>query len=127
LVADALGVLRWFDTTLERHMAWEDAMPYPEIDRRTATPWATRAASFEHQQIREMAAGLRPGSREHADPDAVDPQAGARCRLFALEALLRAHVEREERFLIPELGAADVTLREPQSDGIVQGFHRYHE
>jgi len=30
-------------------------------------------------------------------------QAETRCHLFSLEALLRAHLEREERFLIPML------------------------
>jgi hemerythrin-like domain-containing protein len=101
--ADVLGVLRWFETTLEPHMAWEEAMLYPEIDRRAGTPWATRAARFDHQQIREVVAGLRLGHRELADRRTVDPQADVRCRLYGLETLLRAHVEREERFLIPEL------------------------
>ena len=32
-----------------------------------------------------------------------DRHAEARCHLFGLEALLRAHIEREERFLIPLL------------------------
>jgi hypothetical protein len=40
----------------------------------------------------------------------VDIQAQIRCRLFGLEALLRAHIEREEHLLIPiladELAAA---------------------
>ena len=30
-----------------------------------------------------------------------------RCHLFGLEALLRAHVEREERFLLPLLEEPD--------------------
>lgn len=30
-------------------------------------------------------------------------QAETRCHLFSLEALLRAHIEREERFLMPLL------------------------
>jgi hemerythrin-like domain-containing protein len=101
--ADVLGVLRWFETTLEPHMAWEEAMLYPEIDRRAGTPWATRAARFDHQQIREVVAGLRLGHRDLADRGAIDPQAEVRCRLYGLETLLRAHVEREERFLIPGL------------------------
>ena len=129
LSADVLGVLRWFDTTLEPHMAWEEAMLYPEIDRRTATPWATRAARFEHHQIREVVAGLRAGNREVANHDTDDPQAGVRCRLFGLEALLRTHVEREERFLIPELTeAAEVTRSDPmRPDELCKGSQRGHE
>ena len=101
--ADVLGVLRWFETTLEPHMAWEETMLYPEIDRRAGTTWATRAARFDHQQLREVVAGLRLGHRELAGHGPDDPQADVRCHLYGLEALLRAHVEREERFLIPEL------------------------
>ena len=103
LSTDVVGVLRWFETTLEPHMAWEEVMLYPEIDKRAGTPWATRAARFDHQQIREAMAGVRLGHRELADHRAIDPQADVRCRMFGLEALLRAHVEHEERFLIPEL------------------------
>jgi hemerythrin-like domain-containing protein len=85
-------------------MAWEEAMLYPEIDLRAGTPWATRVSRFDHQQMRELAAKLRAGQHELGHRTASDPQADVRCRLFALEALLRAHVEREERFLIPLLG-----------------------
>jgi len=127
LVADVVGILRWFDTTLEPHMAWEEVMLYPEIDRRAGTPWVTRTASFDHQQIREAMAGVRLGHRELADHGAIDPQADVRCRMFGLEALLRAHIEREERFLIPVLNEdLDVTrLEAAWSGGFVRG-HRGH-
>jgi iron-sulfur cluster repair protein YtfE (RIC family) len=103
LSADVVGVLSWLETSLEPHMAWEEVMLYPEIDRRAGTTWATRAARFEHQQIREAVAAVRLGQKDLADHDAIDPRADVRCRMFALEALVRAHVEREERLLIPEL------------------------
>ncbi|HEX5825696.1 MAG TPA: hemerythrin domain-containing protein [Candidatus Limnocylindrales bacterium] len=98
-----LDVLQWIDLTLEPHIAWEESWLYPEIDRRTGTQWATRAARFDHVQVRETAGRL------HADESALihdlggDLQAELRCHLFGLEALLRAHIEREERFLIPLL------------------------
>jgi iron-sulfur cluster repair protein YtfE (RIC family) len=103
LSVHVLDVLRWFDTTLEPHMAWEEAMLYPEIDDRAGTPWATRATRFDHEQIREMAARLRAGQHALAHPAGTEPAVDLRCRLFGLEALVRAHVEREERFLIPIL------------------------
>ena len=56
LSAHVLDVLHWLDGTLGPHIAWEEAWLYPEIDARTGTPWATRAARFDHRQIREMAA-----------------------------------------------------------------------
>jgi iron-sulfur cluster repair protein YtfE (RIC family) len=97
-----LEVLEWLDSTLAPHIAWEEAWLYPEIDARIGTPWATRAARFDHLQIREMATYLR------ADHDLLrgaqgGDKAETRCHLFSLEALVRAHLEREERFLIPLL------------------------
>lgn len=101
---DVLAVLHWLDATLEPHIAWEEAWLYAEIDARLGTPWATRAARFDHRQVREMTARLRTDQHLLSTSEAGDPQTEARCHLFSLEALLRAHIEREERFLIPLLG-----------------------
>lgn len=98
-----LGVLQWLNVTLEPHIAWEEAWLYPEVDARTGTPWATRAARFDHQQIREMATRLGADRRLLDSQPSGDRHAEARCHLFGLEALLRAHIEREERYLIPLL------------------------
>lgn len=103
LSVHVLGILDWLDVVLRPHIAWEDTWLYPEIDARAGTTWATRGARFDHQQIREMAARLvadrplldgRPWAEQCAD---------IRCHLFGLEALLRAHIEREERYLLPLL------------------------
>jgi hemerythrin-like domain-containing protein len=102
-----LDVVRWLDGTLEPHIAWEEAWLYPEIDRRIGTQWATRAARFDHQQLREMATRLRADQRALSSHEGGERQVEARCHLFGLEALLRAHIEREERFLIPLLGVDD--------------------
>ena len=103
LSVDVLNVLRWLDLNLEPHIAWEEAWLYPEIDARLGTPWATRAARFDHHQLREMATRLRADQQLLGGREAGDRQAETRCHLFSLEALLRAHIEREERFLIPLL------------------------
>jgi hypothetical protein len=50
-----------------------------------------------------MAARLRTDKHLLSSRESGDPQVEARCHLFSLEALLRAHIEREERFLIPLL------------------------
>jgi iron-sulfur cluster repair protein YtfE (RIC family) len=98
-----LGLLDWLDDVLDPHLQWEETALYPEIDERTGTPWATRSARFDHQQIRSMVARVREDQHRLSgvDPSAVLPE--VRCHLFALEALLRSHIEREERFLIPIL------------------------
>jgi iron-sulfur cluster repair protein YtfE (RIC family) len=104
----ALEVLHWIDAVLEPHAEWEDRELYPQVDRRAGTPWATRLMSFEHQQIRDAAHGLATArARFHGDPSSVGAL-DLRARLFGLEAILRAHMAREERFLIPVLDG-DVT------------------
>lgn len=107
LSVHVVEILRWLDVALEPHIAWEESWLYPEIDARLGTPWATRAARFDHRQLREMAARLRADHHLLNSREAGDPQTEARCHLFSLEALLRAHIEREERFLIPLLDDDD--------------------
>ena len=103
LSVDILHILRWLDETLSPHIAWEEGWLYPEIDRRLGTPWATRAAAFDHQQLRVLAARLRVDQHLLSSGTRDDQSSDIRCHLFSLEALLRAHIEREERFLIPLL------------------------
>jgi hemerythrin-like domain-containing protein len=103
LSVHVLGVLGWLDGTLEPHIAWEEAWLYPEIETRTATPLATLAARFDHRRIREMAERLRADHRLLSGRGAGDVKSEVGCDLFELEALLRAHLDREERFLLPLL------------------------
>ena len=103
LTSHVLEVLHWLDSTLAPHIAWEEAWLYPEIDARIGTPWATRAARFDHRQIREMATHLRADYDLLRGAQPGDGRTETRCHLFSLEALVRAHLEREERFLIPLL------------------------
>ena len=100
-------VLAWVDGVLRPHAAWEENWLYPELDERAGTPWATRLLQFEHQQIRAMTGRVAEDNAHllefgHGSSDAPS----IRCHLFGLEALLRAHVEREERFLLPLLDEA---------------------
>jgi hemerythrin-like domain-containing protein len=110
LSAHVLGVLDWLDRVLEPHIAWEEGWLYPEIDARTGTPWATRTARFDHQQVRNATRTLRARQTLLSNRAAGDRQAETRCHLFGLEALLRAHIEREERFLIPLLNEPALDL-----------------
>jgi iron-sulfur cluster repair protein YtfE (RIC family) len=101
----ALEILHWVKAVLEPHATWEDRWLYPEIDTRAGTAWATKLMSFEHVQIREAVEALATArARFHEAPTSVGGIA-VRARLFALEAILRAHLAREERFLIPMLDA----------------------
>jgi hemerythrin-like domain-containing protein len=98
-----LEILNWIDHTFEPHIAWEEGWLYPEIDARTGSPWATKAARFDHQQLRAMAQRVRADQNLLSGGTPGDRQSETRCHLFGIEALLRAHIEREERFLIPLL------------------------
>jgi hemerythrin-like domain-containing protein len=98
-----LDVLDWVDRVVEPHAAWEDSWLYPEFDRLAGTAWATRVMRFEHHQIRRAASLLevdREALRHEPNHDQACELVG---HLMALETLLRAHVEREERFLVPLL------------------------
>ena len=103
LSVELLDVLHWVDGTLEPHIAWEEAWLYPEIDARTDSPWATRAARFDHRQIRGVASEIRADQGALSSHRVGEHDSETRCHLFSLVALVRAHIEREERFLIPIL------------------------
>ena len=103
-----LGVLHWVDTVLEPHVQWEDRWLYPEIDRCAGTHWATRLMIFEHEQIREAARALASARTQFHQAPSTAGIIELRLRLAALEALLRAHLTREERFLIPLLESETV-------------------
>jgi iron-sulfur cluster repair protein YtfE (RIC family) len=96
-------VLSWIDRDLAPHLSWEEAWLFSEIDALAGTPWATRSARFDHDQIRNMVARVRTDQQAIHTTDPHELLAELRCHLFGLEALLRAHLEREERYLIPLL------------------------
>jgi hemerythrin HHE cation binding domain-containing protein len=97
------SVLRWVDETLQPHMAWDDTWLFPSIEDRAQTHWATQLVRFDHRQISRRAERLRTHwstSDGVQSGEAIDE---IRCDLLALEALLRANLEREETLLLPLL------------------------
>jgi iron-sulfur cluster repair protein YtfE (RIC family) len=103
------GVLSWFDLELRPHLTWEEAWLYPQIEAATGTPWSTRAARFDHAEVRDAVERLRREELADLGHSNMDLQSDLRCRLFSLEALLRAHVDREEQLLLPILMDAGVS------------------
>jgi iron-sulfur cluster repair protein YtfE (RIC family) len=95
-------VLHWVEADLKPHMAWEEYWLFPLIDARATTPWATRFARFDHQQIRAQAERLSAHCATGSHTPSRDVLTLI-ADLSGLEALLRATVEREERFLLPWL------------------------
>jgi hemerythrin-like domain-containing protein len=96
-------VLRWAGAVLEPHLSWEEQWLYPRIEQLTGTPWSTRSARYDHGQVRDLVQRLQDeellATHELTGPIAAE----LRCRLFSFEALVRAHIEREERLLMPVL------------------------
>ena len=101
-VASIHKVLHWVEADLKPHMAWEDHWLFPMIDSRMHATWPTRLARFDHQQITAQAERLYAHSAAESQSPSRDAVALI-ADLFGLEALLRAAVEREERFLLPLL------------------------
>lgn len=93
--------IEWLEGTVAPHMSWEERWLFPQIDDRARTPWATRLVRFDHQQITEQIHRLRAHRihLQHGPSSAAILE--VRCDLYALEALLRACLEREERVLLP--------------------------
>ena len=108
-----LAVLHWVEGTLKPHMAWEETWLYPQIDDRARTPWATRSIRYDHRQIARRAERLSADRLALARGRTQSASLETTADLFSLEALLRAHVEREEDLLLPLLerrpGAPDPT------------------
>ena len=100
---ELLEITAWSNSLLGAHIAWEEADLYAEIDRRAGTPWATRLMRVEHQQIRALVQRLEDDREAIRRETTHDELVELRGRLFALEALLRAHLEREELYLLPLL------------------------
>lgn len=104
VVREVSRVRDWLATTLGPHVAWEDAIVYPEIDSLAASELATRLVHFEHSQLGRMGAvldadieTLRSGALTHEHVCEI------RAHLLALETMLRTHIEKEEALLLPYL------------------------
>src|SRR5262245_57188222 len=101
LVHRVSTAIEWLDETVAPHMTWEERWLFPQIDDRARTPWATRFVRFDHHPITEQIHRLRTHSAHLEHGPTGEAIAEVRCDLYALEALLRACLEREERVLLP--------------------------
>jgi len=93
--------LGWLERELTPHLAWEDAFVYPQIDTVAGTPWATKTARFEHRQIGTVISVLEADSARWLGRSTRRTDAEMVAHLSAIRALIAAHMEREERFLLP--------------------------
>ena len=68
---------------------------------------AARAEGLD-DEVRTAVEHLRREALTELGRSDIDVRSDLRCRLFSLEALLRAHVDREEQLLLPILLDAGV-------------------
>ena len=93
----------WLRHELRPHVAWENAWLYPELDAIAGTPWATKLPRFEHRQIEAGIAALEADSVRWLGHSTPQSDADMVAHLSAIRALIGAHIEREDRFLLPLL------------------------
>ena len=97
-------VCAWLTDVLMPHVAWEGAVIFPEIDELSATTLPTRLMRFDHIQINRAALLVEKDFEHICRGDPIpDGRRDAYDHLVGLETLIRAHLEREEAFLLPIL------------------------
>lgn len=99
-------VLVWLEHDHEGHVAWEETWLFPEVESRAGSPWATRSMRFGHDQVRAAVrrlSAIQAGLHHELSPIEADE---LRYRVFGLEALMRAHLDAENRVLLPILDDA---------------------
>ena len=99
--------LGWLERELKPHLTWEDTWLYPQLDKLAGTPWATKLLHFEHRQIEALVAALESDSERWLHRSTPRTNAELVAHLSAIRALIAAHIEREERFLLPLLEDPD--------------------
>lgn len=105
LSAELRRVHQWYQIVLRPHAGWEEYVLYPEIDARAQTEWATRLMRYEHVQIARIAALIEHDINVAMAEPTHERVCAIRGHLYSLAALLRAHLEREDMFLMPVLRA----------------------
>ncbi len=95
--------LGWLERELKPHLTWEDTWLYPKLDQIAGTPWATKLPHYEHRQIEALIAALESDSERWLGRSTPRTDADVVAHLSAIRAVIAAHIEREERFLLPLL------------------------
>jgi hemerythrin-like domain-containing protein len=101
-------VRAWLATTVAPHAAWENLVVYPEIDRANPGMWATGLLRSEHREIERIGFVLEADVELlRTSPTTHELICDVRAHLVALESLLRAHIEKEDQLLQPEIDSPD--------------------
>jgi iron-sulfur cluster repair protein YtfE (RIC family) len=113
-VTELNSLLLWLETSLEPHTAWEEEWLYPRLNELVGSPWPSKLLAFDHQQIRERIEQLKVERDTLTRGTMPSRLRDLPIRLYALDAIIRCHIEREDRFLLP-------VLDEPAAQGMAGG------
>jgi hemerythrin-like domain-containing protein len=91
------------------HMALEETTTYAAVDRLPGGPNAGAAMALDHAAIRALVRDVDKLTSGLASKQKMVKLQGA---LFALEALLRLHIEKEEALYLPLLSQLSPTVQE---------------
>jgi iron-sulfur cluster repair protein YtfE (RIC family) len=97
------------------HMAAEDEVLYPTIDRLVGAD-ATDTMRLDHEEIRRRTTRLEEALRE----DTTVQDAALRSELYGLDAIIRLHLMKEEQLYYPILDGA---LDDPGAAELVANLH----
>jgi hemerythrin-like domain-containing protein len=114
-------VVDWLEHSFLPHTAWEEEWLYPRLDQRAGSLWPGRVMRFEHDQIQRAIGDLAVERDTLRHEPTHEDLLRLRSRLYGLEAIIHAHLEREEHFLLPVLEAAESGSREPAAVYAVAG------
>jgi iron-sulfur cluster repair protein YtfE (RIC family) len=103
------AVLSFLHNDLVSHIQTEEEVVYPAIDRVADADWSSQAMRLDHEAIKEMLGQL---DRAIADIRRARWLDEVQRVLFVLEAVIRLHLDKEERMLVPLVGQLDSGVRE---------------
>ncbi len=103
LLSAVRSLLDAMETTLVKHLDWEDGHCFPEMDRLAATPWATRLLRIQHEQVRQGLERLEADWRALQTEPTHRRLVELRGHLYGLHAQMSSHLEQEEVVVMPFL------------------------
>jgi iron-sulfur cluster repair protein YtfE (RIC family) len=92
------AVLSFLHNDLAAHMRIEEDVLYPALDRSATAHWSSQAMRFDHEAILRLLDQI-----DHAVTDPKHTKEDLQRLLFVTEAVIRLHVDKEERLVMPLL------------------------
>lgn len=118
------AVLSFLHKDLVSHIQTEEEVIYPAFDRVADANWSSEAMRFDHEAITDLLSQL---DRAIADIRRVRWMDEVQRLLFVLEAVIRLHLDKEERMAAPLVGQleshAGQLLRQRLAGHAVQHHH----